>query len=161
MVRLLGATAAAMALWLPALGVTAPDAAQGGVAPAGVTAEGPPQPSPVATGPLAERWGIQITATRLTAGGHLIDFRYRVLDPDKAAALSAPEAKPKLVDQATGATLAVPKTPKIGPLRQSAQKPEAGKVYFVLFGNTGKVVGAGSKVTVQVGDFCVEDLVVE
>ena len=110
---------------------------------------------------LENRWGIQISSLRLSANGNIVDFRYKVLDPDKAAELGDPEAKPFLVDQASGAKLLVPKTPKIGPLRQTAQKPEAGKIYFMLFSNPGKLVKLGSKVTLTVGDFHTENLAVE
>jgi len=36
---------------------------------------------------LEETWGIQIMGSRQTAAGHMIDFRYRVLDPEKAGPL--------------------------------------------------------------------------
>ena len=110
---------------------------------------------------LESRWGIQISSLRLSANGNIVDFRYKVLDPDKAAALGDPETKPFLVDQASGAKLLVPKTPKIGPLRQTAQKPETGKVYFLLFANPGRLVKSGSKVTVAIGDFRAENMTVE
>lgn len=110
---------------------------------------------------LERNWGIQVTALRLSAQGYMVDFRYKVLDPGKAAALADPNAKPCLVDQATGARLNVPRSPKVGPLRQSAQNLTGGKIYFALFANPGKVVKSGSKVTVAIGDFKAEDLVVE
>lgn len=110
---------------------------------------------------LESRWGIQISSLRLSANGNIVDFRYKVLDPDKAAALGDPETKPFLADQASGAKLLVPKTPKIGPLRQTAQRPQAGKVYFMLFANPGKLVKSGGKVTLTVGDFHAENLAVE
>ncbi len=98
---------------------------------------------------------------RLSANGYMVDFRYKVLDPEKAATLGDPKAKPYIVDQATGAKLVVPRSPKVGPLRQSAENLTAGKVYFTMFSNTGKAVKAGSKVTVVIGDFKAENLVVE
>lgn len=110
---------------------------------------------------LEKKWGIQVTSLRMSAQGRMVDFRYKVLDPDKATTLSDREAKPYLLDQASGKKLLVPKAPKIGPLRQTAQKPEAGKVYFALFSNPGQVVKGGSKVTVVLGDFRAENLTVE
>ncbi len=110
---------------------------------------------------LENRWGIQVSSVRLSAQGNMVDFRYKVVDPDKAAELGDPEARPVLLDQASGARLLVPKTPKVGPLRQTAQKPEAGKVYFMLFANPGKLVKTGSRVAVAIGDFRVENLTVE
>jgi hypothetical protein len=91
----------------------------------------------------------------------MIDFRYRVLDPDKAAMLGDRRYAPCLIDQASGTRLRVPNTPKLGPLRQSATRLEAGKIYFMLFANSGLLVKSGSKVTIVIGDFRAEDLTVE
>lgn len=107
------------------------------------------------------KWGIQVSSLRLTAGGNMIDFRYKVLDPKKAAPLGDRENKAYLIDQATGAKFLVPTTPKIGPLRQKAQNLTAGQSAFVIFVNPGKYVKAGDKVTVVIGDFRVENLVIE
>lgn len=110
---------------------------------------------------MKERWGIEVESLRLSAAGRLIDFRYKVLDPAKAATLGDPKAKPYLVDRTTGAKLTVPNTPKAGPLRQSAEILSAGKVYFTLFANTGKAVRKGSKVTIVIGEFKAANLVVQ
>jgi hypothetical protein len=113
------------------------------------------------SGSQEQKWGIQVTSLHLSANGYMVDFRYKVVDPEKAATLGDPKAKPYLLDQATGAKLVVPKSPKVGPLRQSAENLTAGKVYFTLFSNRNKAVKAGSKVTVVVGDFRAENLVVQ
>lgn len=107
-----------------------------------------------------EKWGIEITSIRLTAHGHMIDFRYRVLDAEKAAALFVRQTKPRLIHQGTGKVLSVPETAKVGPLRNS-NEPQEGKIYWMFFGNAGKVVKKGDKVTVVIGDFKVENLEVE
>jgi hypothetical protein len=109
---------------------------------------------------MEEQWGIKVLSVKLTAADHMIDFRYRILDSEKASALVQRDIKPYLIDQATGTKLLVPRT-RLGPMRQSAVKPEADRNYIIIFGNTGKLVKQGSKVTVVIGDFKVEDLVVE
>jgi hypothetical protein len=109
---------------------------------------------------LAEQWGIEITSIRLTANDHMIDYRYRVLDADKATDLFKRQIKPHLIQQRTGKVLAVPETAKLGPLRNS-NIPQAGKIYWMFFGNAGNLVQSGDKVTVAIGDFRVEDLIVE
>ena len=109
--------------------------------------------------PMAEKWGIEISSIRMTANDHMIDFRYKVLDAEKAASLFERETKPYLIDQASGKVLAVPNTAKIGPLRNS-NKPKEGKIYWMFFGNSG-VVKAGNKVTVVIGEFKAENLIVE
>lgn len=108
---------------------------------------------------LLETWGIEIVGIRLAAQGHMVDFRYRVVDPAKAASLFARKTKPYLMDQESGKVLSVPRTAKVGPLRSSNQ-PQPGKVYWMFFGNP-RVVEAGSKVTVVIGEFKAENLTVE
>jgi len=110
---------------------------------------------------LAMKWGIQVSSLFLSAGGNMVDFRYRVLDPVKAAPLAKVENKPKLIDQTTGATLLVPTTPTVGSLRQTTPRLTTGKIYFMLFADTQKHVKRGDKVSVVVGDFRVDNLTVE
>jgi hypothetical protein len=110
---------------------------------------------------LRDTWGIEITALRMSGNGHLIDFRYRVLDPVKAEMLADPRYKPILIDQATGTQMGVPNTPKMGPLRTSSKNIQAGRIYYMLFANKGLLVKAGSKVTVQIGDFKATNLTVQ
>lgn len=108
---------------------------------------------------ITEKWGIEILGIRQSAAGHMLDFRYRVVDSQKAAPLFVRQTKPYLIDQASGKVLAVPNMAKVGPLRSSDQ-PHAGRTYWMFFGNPG-VVKAGSKVSVVIGDFKVEDLTVQ
>jgi hypothetical protein len=110
---------------------------------------------------LEQAWGVRVSSVFLSGSGNMVDFRYRVLDPAKAAALTKPDTKPLLIDQTTGAKLHVPTTPKVGPLRMTARQPVAGKVYFMLFANTQHHVKSGDRVTITAGDFRAEDLTVE
>ncbi|GAB6906393.1 putative transmembrane protein [Desulfosarcina cetonica] len=109
---------------------------------------------------LSEKWGIDITGIHMSAHNYMVDFRYRVLDADKAMALFDRQTKPYLIDQTSGKVLAVPNTAKLGPLRNSNQ-PQEGKIYWMFFGNRGGLIDTGSKVTVVIGDFRAENLVVE
>ena len=112
---------------------------------------------------IEEQWGVQIESIRTSAAGNLLDFRYRIIDPDKALPLVERKNKPYLIDQESGKTLSVPSGAKVGPLRQTVKygKPKEDRVYFVLFGNPGGFVKPGNKVTIVIGDFRVENLVVE
>jgi hypothetical protein len=118
-----------------------------------------PAPSQSDRPAIEQKWGIQILNVRRTAAGHMLDFRYRVLDPQKAAPLFVRQTKPYLIDQASGKVLAVPNMAKVGPLRSSNQ-PKADRTYWMFFGNPG-LVKAGSKVSVVIGDFKVKDITVE
>lgn len=108
---------------------------------------------------LGDKWGVRIERVKLTAAGHMLDFRYRVIDAEKARPLFLRKAKPYLIDETTGARLDVPRTPKIGPLR-STYEPETGRIYWMFFTNPG-TLKPGSKVTVVIGDFKAENLTVE
>ncbi len=112
--------------------------------------------------PTAEaQWGVEITSIRVSAAGHMIDFRYRIVDAERSAPLFERQTKPYLIDQASGKVLEVLRTAKLGPLRPSNVAPAEGRIYTMIFGNTAGLISAGSKVTVVIGDFRVEDLTVE
>jgi hypothetical protein len=114
-------------------------------------------------GPLSEveaKWGIKILNLRMTAGGHMLDLRYAVIDPVKAGEILKKKSKAYLTDQKTGKTVTVPIT-KAGPMKQSTLKPEANRIYFVLFNNSGGLFRDGSEVTVTLGEFKMENVVVE
>ena len=109
---------------------------------------------------LQEQWGIEITSLRMSAAGHMVDFRYRVLDAAKAKALFSRENEAYLIDESSQKVLSVPNTAKIGPLRTSGDVKE-GRMYWMFFGNAGGLVQPGSTVTVVIGDFRAENLVVQ
>jgi hypothetical protein len=109
---------------------------------------------------IEEKWGIKIGAIRLTARDYMLDFRYRVKDPDKAAPILRRGQEAFLIDQATGKKLPVPTT-KVGPMRSTTVQPKADRQYVVLFSNLNKIVKRGNKVTVVIGDFKAENLTVE
>lgn len=109
---------------------------------------------------LAARWGVDQLVVRSTAAGNLLDFRYRVIDPAKAAALHGRDSKPYLVDLKSGRRLPVPSTPKAGALwNHGAVK--AGRSYFALFSNPGKLVRSGDRVSIVIDGFAARDLVVQ
>lgn len=109
---------------------------------------------------LRDQWGVELVALRSTAAGHMVDFRYRVLDAEKAAPLFKRQTKPYLIHQATGKALGVPNTAKIGSLRNS-NTPQNGRTYWMFFGNHHRLVQKGDKVTVAIGDFRAADIEVE
>lgn len=109
---------------------------------------------------LEAKWGVRVESIRLTAVGHLIDFRYRVLDADKAATLIQRGQEAYLLDEATGTRLPVPVT-KVGQLRGTGTKHQENRVYTVMFNTGGGLVKQGSSVTVVIGDFKAEHLTVE
>ena len=103
---------------------------------------------------------IEIESVRMTAAGHFIDLRYRVLDPVRANELLGPGIKPTLTDEKTGAVMAGPMTAKLGSLRQTRGEQRSDRSYFVLFANTAGIA-PGSRVTADLGGMTFRDLVVE
>lgn len=79
---------------------------------------------------LEEDWGIKIESARLSAGGYMIDFRFRVLDAEKAAQIFDRKIMPQMIDQATGARFIVPSPPKVGQLRSGGNIKED-RIYFM------------------------------
>jgi hypothetical protein len=110
---------------------------------------------------IEARWGVRVLSVRRSAGGYLLDLRYRVVDPEKSSALLDRSLRPRLIANKTGATLDVPSAPKIGSLRQSTREPKKDRTYFALFANPARLVQAGDEVTLVIGDLHVPHLVVE
>jgi hypothetical protein len=104
-------------------------------------------------------WGVEIVGVKPVTSGYMLAFRYRIVDPEKARMLNDRKSKAYLIDEATGIRLAVPAMEKVGELR-SGSLPEADRTYFMVFGNPGKLVKSGSRVTLVVGNFRAENLIV-
>lgn len=105
-------------------------------------------------------WGVDSLRVKLAESGELVRFDYRVLDPEKAAALNDKKAEPELYDAEAGVKLVVPQMEKVGKLRQSST-PKAGMTYWMAFSNPTRVVKRGHRVDVVIGSFRASNLVVE
>jgi hypothetical protein len=109
---------------------------------------------------VKRQWGVDVLGVRSTAAGYMLEFRYRVVDAEKARPLFERRTKPLLVDEASGATFAVPTPPKTGALR-SSNPPLAGRTYWMVFANPGGYVKPGRRVSVVIGEFRADGLVVQ
>ena len=109
---------------------------------------------------LEETWGIELLGIRSTAANYMLDFRYRVLDAEKAKPLFRRKARPQVIDQTSGAKVGVFSSPKTGPMR-SSDTPQVDRNYFIMFANPGRYIEVGSKVTVVIDDFKVENMTVQ
>lgn len=105
-------------------------------------------------------WGVDQLAAKLVESGQLVRFSYRVVDNSKAKALHDKASSPYLLDEKVHAVLQVPVMEKVGPLRQSVA-PEYGKSYWMVFSNKGNIVKAGHRVSVVIGQFRVDGLIVQ
>ena len=109
---------------------------------------------------MKREWGIEVMYVRLTAAGYMLEFRYKVVDAKKAQALFERQNKPMLTHTRTGAQLIVPTPAKTGALRNS-NPPKDDHTYWMFFANPGKLVESGEQVNIEIGDFLVENLVVQ
>jgi hypothetical protein len=141
------------------------------VAPAGPSAAAG-QPAPAWEGSQLNRlshraemyyegvWGVSELRVKVAESGEMIRFNYRVLDPEKAAALNDKKAEPQLFDAQARVQLAVPEMEKVGKLRQSST-PKAGMTYWMAFANPTLAVKRGHRVDVVIGSFRANNLAVE
>lgn len=106
-------------------------------------------------------WGIEDLNVKAVESGVILRFSYRVLDPEKAKALSDKKVDPFLVSPEKGVKLVIPSMEKVGQLRQAPHELEAGKSYWMAFSNNGLVLKKGDRVDIVIGSFRAEGLLVE
>jgi hypothetical protein len=105
-------------------------------------------------------WGVDDLHVRVAESGQIVRFNYRVLDPQKAAALNNKKAEPELDDAQARVKLVVPELEKVGKLRQSST-PKVGMTYWMAFSNPTLAVKRGHRVDVVIGSFHASNLIVE
>jgi hypothetical protein len=145
-----------LTLMLPALSATTSPAA-------GTPARPPPTAIPHSQNGemyIRRRWGIDEISVRSISSGSAVEFRYKVIDPAKAAVLNDSNATPTLTDQKSGQKLVVPQMENVGALRQVG-KPVAGKEYWMIFQDPHRVVKPRSHVDISVGAMHLFGLTVE
>ena len=117
------------------------------------------QPAPnadvVPTNPAVEdRWGVRVSQIGVTADGGLVDFRYVVIDPDKALAMVQDVNNwPVLIAEDTGTVV------NSAGLMAAKHSLAAGRTYFMLYRNTRGAIKPGGAVTVKFGDLQLEHVV--
>ena len=105
--------------------------------------------------------GIEIVGVRYLAAGYMLDFRYRVKDPEKSLPMFDRSTIPYLLHEKSGAKFMVPSPAKLGPFRATTKKAEIGKRYYMVFANPGRYVKQGDLVTVVLGEHRFEHLPVQ
>jgi hypothetical protein len=111
----------------------------------------------VTTEGMAAKYGIDVTMIGVTAAGGMVDFRYQVVDPDKAdQVVHDLDLFPKMVNEETGATLVLRSLP-----HSHNQKLDLGGNYFFLVPNAQNAMHPGDSVTLVVGDLRLEHVIVE
>lgn len=156
--RGLVASCLVLAVVLPPAAGAAPPNKQKSLAVA--TVQSGPYRHPREQSYLKRQWGVEVMHVRESAGGYMLEFRYKVLDPKKAAPLFERKSKPVLTHLETGAKLIVPTPPTTGALRNS-NAPLPGHIYWMVFANPGGLVKPGQHVTIEIGKFRAKGLRVQ
>ncbi len=106
---------------------------------------------------LAARYGVDVDLIAVTAANGLVEFRYVVVDPDKATRLlHETELAPTLVEEDTGATIRMSAPP-----HKHGGELRLGGSYFFLMANANNALHEGSVVTLVMGDTRVEHITVQ
>jgi hypothetical protein len=97
---------------------------------------------------LEEEYGIRIRLIGVTAAGGMVDFRYKIIDADKAEALLNGHggSMPILVAEDTGAQLLPPDEMMHSPTI------EDDRLVFILYSNSNNAIKPGTPVSVVFGD---------
>ena len=156
----------------------APAPAEPAVADAPVESAPAPVKPVVAARPgtLEGEWGIRVASVGLTMAGGAVDFRYTVVDAEKALLLSQGMASAYVIDQATGTKISMTPPTIKGPAaahssarmaRQGGGFPPspnrlaAGRTNSLLLPNPAGLLKSGSIITVVVGDIQTQNVRVE
>ncbi len=115
--------------------------------PSASTEASHPLPELVSAAGLMERTGVRIEHLAATGGGGLLDLRYQVADPGKAATIHDPETPPALVHEPTGVVI-----DGLFMGHNMAGRTKAGVIYPLIFSNPGTLVRPGDRVSVVLGD---------
>jgi hypothetical protein len=104
---------------------------------------------------LVQRSGVRLVRVAVTGGGGLLDVRYQVVDPDKAATVHEAATPPAVVDEASGLVVSqlLMGHSHTGPMKAAA-------TYYLVFENPGGWIHRGSSVAVLLGDAQVDHVLV-
>jgi len=111
----------------------------------------PGQPATEAA--IADKWGIRITHIAVLADGGLIDFRFQVLDPDKASGLFELATRPIMIVEQTGQRVDGLYHPPHG------HDIVAGQSQYFIYNNAHGAIKSGSSVSVLLGDLRLEHII--
>jgi hypothetical protein len=111
---------------------------------------------PVSAAGLVQQSGVRVVQVAVTGAGGLLDLRFQVVDPDRAAAVHDPATPPALVDESTGLVV-----DQLLMGHSHSGGYQTGVSYYLVFENPGNLVHRGALVSVLLGDAQVEHVVVK
>jgi hypothetical protein len=115
-----------------------------------------PKLDPQAVAAFEDQTGIRISRVAVTAGGGLIDFRYQVLDPAKAAVVHERGRTPALVDERSGDVL-----DDLWGHQGHSGRLNAGRTYFLLFVNPNGQIEPYRRLSVRIGPALLEHVIAQ
>jgi len=130
--------------------------AAGCAAPPEVSAKAPAKAPAVGEGgadsAFLNDYGIEVRGLHESAHGYILDLRFRVRDPARAALLLDGGKQVQLLDGLRNARLGVPQSPVIGGMRQTSRNHVVytDRDYFILFVNPGRAVQPGDALQLAV-----------
>ena len=105
---------------------------------------------------LAARSGVVITQVAVTGAGGLVDVRFEVVEPNRAATVHDPATPPAIIDEQTGLVVH-----DLFMDHSHTGAFKAGVTYYYVFTNPQNRVRRGSEVTVLLGGVAVQHVVVQ
>ena len=104
---------------------------------------------------LREETGVRVLRLVSTAAGGMIDFQYQIADPDKALVLHDDANPPMIVSDKAQWTIS-------RTLHEHGfEVQQTGLTYHILIINEGGKIQQGDKVTLEIGDAKLENIVIE
>jgi hypothetical protein len=112
---------------------------------------------------LEKDWGVQPVMLRVSAGGYMIEFRYKILDTEKAQIFTSKSEKdfPFLLSMKSRVRLGVPFGTTVGYLKSNRKFLKQGKNYITMFSNINRHMLPGDQVKIQISDQVSEVLTIE
>ena len=111
--------------------------------------------TPASEAAIADKWGIRITHIAVLADGGLIDFRFQVLDPDKASPLFDLATRPIMIVEKTGKQVDSLYHPPHG------HDIAAGQSQYFIYNDSYGAIQSGVSVSVLLGDLRLEHVIAQ
>ncbi len=116
------------------------------------------QPAPLPGVPateaaLQEKWGVRVSHIAVLADGGLVDFRFQIIDPDKAAPLFDLTTRPILYVEKNGGMVDSLYHPPHG------HNIVPGQSQYFIYNNTKGAIHSGDAVSVVIGDMRLEHVI--
>lgn len=105
---------------------------------------------------MASTTGVSVTQVAITGGGELVDLRYQVVDPTKAATLHDPATPPAVVEEDSGLVIH-----QLLMNHAHTGAFHAGETYYLVFTNPQNRLQRGDYVTVLLGNSAIEHVLVQ